>query len=213
MRDAASGLGRISGENGRSAFAAAGLRDAVRPQGTSLTIAQGTTTGVRSGGEQQDEAAQGDAAGALSALYRDHYASLVRVAALLTGDLRRAQKIVEDSFVAMHAHWRRLNDQDMALVYLRRCVIRRSRSVFPRRRAGGLPAPSSTAGTPGAAEPAVMAALRALSHQEREVLVLRYYAELPDTQIASAMGVSQAAVKSHATRAMSALHGVLEREP
>ena len=62
-------------------------------------------------------------------------------------------------------------------------------------------------------EPAVMAALRALSRQEREALVLRYYAEWPDTQIAMAMGVSQAAVRSHTDRAMSALRDALEREP
>jgi len=127
MRDAASGLSRISREGGRGGFATTGLRDAGWRHATSLTIAQGAKTGERTGGQQQDEAAEGGDADELSGLYRAHYASLVRVAVLLVGDLARAQKIVEDSFVAMHAHERRLNDQDMALVYLRRCVIRRSR--------------------------------------------------------------------------------------
>ena len=213
MRDAVSGLGRISGEGDRGGFASAGLRDAGWRHATSLTIAQGANTGERAGEEQQGETAQGGNADELSVLYRAHYASLVRVAVLLVGDLARAQKIVEDSFVAMHAHWLRLNDQDMALVYLRRCVIRRSRSVFHRRGTGGLPAPLPLLAAQNGVEPAVMAALRALSRQEREALVLRYYAEWPDTQIAMVMGVSQAAVQSHTARAVSALRGALEREP
>jgi DNA-directed RNA polymerase specialized sigma24 family protein len=201
MRDAVSGLGRIGGKDRHSGFVVAGLQDADWPQRTSLTIAQGATTGERSGEQQQDQVVQGGAVSGLSALYRAHYASLVRVAVLLVGDPARAQKIVEDSYVAMHAHWRRLNEPDTALMFLRRYVIKRSRSVFHRRGTGCL------------AGPAVVAALRALSRQEREALVLRYYAELPDTQIASVMGVSQAAVQSHTARAMWALRRALEREP
>jgi DNA-directed RNA polymerase specialized sigma24 family protein len=212
MPDAASGLGRISEEDSHSAFVAAGLPDTAWPRKTSLPIPLDAKAGRRSGEEQQGVAAERDAASALPALHSAHYASLVRVAVLLVGDLARAQKIVDDSFVAMHAHWRRLNDQDTALVFLRRCVIKRSRSVFHRRRSGELAAPSPPVGTRDGAEPAIVAALQALSRQDREVLVLRYYAELPDGQIASVMGVSQRAVQSHTARAMSALRGVLERQ-
>jgi RNA polymerase sigma factor (sigma-70 family) len=56
---------------------------------------------------------------------------------------------------------------------------------------------------------AVVAALRGLPARQREALVLRYYADLPEAEIASAMGISQGAVKSHVFRAMSALRGVL----
>jgi RNA polymerase sigma factor (sigma-70 family) len=56
----------------------------------------------------------------------------------------------------------------------------------------------------------VAAALRTLSPRQRETLVLRYYADLSEAQIAAMMGISKGAVKSHTSRAMSALRSVLE---
>jgi RNA polymerase sigma factor (sigma-70 family) len=59
---------------------------------------------------------------------------------------------------------------------------------------------------------AVIAALRTLPPRQREALVLRYYGDLSEAQIAEAMGISRGAVKSHTARAMSSLRIVLERE-
>jgi RNA polymerase sigma factor (sigma-70 family) len=59
---------------------------------------------------------------------------------------------------------------------------------------------------------AVVAALRALPPRQREALVLRYYGDLSDAQIASAMGISRGSVKSHTVSAMSALRPILEAE-
>ena len=58
-----------------------------------------------------------------------------------------------------------------------------------------------------------MAALRRLPVRQREALVLRYYADLSEGEIAEAMGVSRGAVKSHTARGMAALRNVLERVP
>jgi RNA polymerase sigma factor (sigma-70 family) len=55
-------------------------------------------------------------------------------------------------------------------------------------------------------------ALGTLPARQREALVLRYYGDLSEAQIASTMGISRGAVKSHATRGMSSLRAVLERE-
>ena len=66
-------------------------------------------------------------------MYRAHYAALVRLAAVLVGDLATAEDVVQDSFIAMHRTWRRLRDTDRALPYLRRSVINRSRSVLRHR--------------------------------------------------------------------------------
>jgi RNA polymerase sigma factor (sigma-70 family) len=57
-----------------------------------------------------------------------------------------------------------------------------------------------------------VSALRALPDRQREALVLRYYGDLSEAQIASTMGISRGAVKSHTARAMSALRAVLERD-
>jgi len=59
---------------------------------------------------------------------------------------------------------------------------------------------------------AVVAALRDLPGRQREAIVLRYYADLSEAQIATAMGISRGAVKSHTSRGMAALRAALEDE-
>ena len=59
---------------------------------------------------------------------------------------------------------------------------------------------------------AVIAALRTLPARQREALVLRYYADLSEAQIASTMGISRGAVKSHMARAIASLRCVMERD-
>jgi len=145
--------------------------------------------------------AQLDADRALTSMYGDHYQRLVRLAALLVPDVATAEMVVQDSFAAMHTAWRRLGDRDKALAYLRHSVVNRSRSV--RRRPGG---PSS----PGNA--AVAGALGSLPARQREALVLRYYGDLPEAQVAAAMGVSERAVRRHVDGAIAALRGVLEMD-
>ena len=49
-----------------------------------------------------------DADRAVTALYGEHYRSLVRLAALLVRDIATAEEVVQDSFIAMHASWRRI---------------------------------------------------------------------------------------------------------
>ncbi len=58
----------------------------------------------------------------------------------------------------------------------------------------------------------MVAALRSLPDRQREVVVLRFYGDLSEAQIATAMGITRGAVKSHTSRAMAALRSVLERE-
>lgn len=134
-------------------------------------------------------------------LYQMHYRSLVRLAALLVADLDTAEDIVQDSFAAVHGTWPALPDTDTALCYLRRSVVRRSRSASRRRRAAGTGAPDQGS--------AIVSALRALPARQREVLVLRYFADLPEAEIASVTGMSAAAVKSRTVRAMSSLRAEL----
>jgi RNA polymerase sigma-70 factor (sigma-E family) len=156
---------------------------------------------------------------AVAALYRLHYRFLVGLAVLLVRDNATAEGLVQDSFVAMHSAWRRLEDSDRALSYLHQAVVSRSRSVLRHRTAGGQippgPAPGRPAGDrvttqePGSST--LVPALWSLAPRQREVLVLRYYADLSEAQIASVMGISQGAVKSHAVRAMSSLRAELRR--
>ena len=147
-----------------------------------------------------DIPAKPDAGHAVAALYQLHYPALVRLAALLVPDLATAEDIVQDAFAAVPGRWHVLPDTDAALTYLRWSVVHQSRSV---------PAPGPAAGT-GEPDSAVVSALRALSARQREVVVLRYFADLPEAEIAAATGMSVAAVRDHAARAMSSLQADLK---
>jgi RNA polymerase sigma-70 factor (sigma-E family) len=165
-------------------------------------------------------AADRDAADATVALYTAYYRPLVQLAALLVRDRGTAEDVVQDSFVAMHANWRRLRDRGSAAWYLRQCVVNRSHSVLRHRAVAERHAPQPIPNMPTAEEmaferierSAVIAALRRLAPRQREAIVLRYYADLSGPQIASVMGISRGAVKRHTARALSALRNMLTRE-
>src|SRR5438552_1664172 len=162
--------------------------------------------------------AEWDAEQAVTAMYSTHYRSLVRLAALLVRDVATAEEVVQDSFIAMHGAWRRLRDNDKALSYLRQSVVNRSRSVLRHRVVVDRNAPKPAPDMPSAEQGAltllerseVVTALRALPPRQREALVLRYYLDLSEAQIAGAMGISRGAVKSHTARAIAAMRAVLE---
>jgi RNA polymerase sigma-70 factor (sigma-E family) len=162
----------------------------------------------------------GDADRAVTELYSTHYRSLVRLAALLIRDVATAEEVVQDSFVAMHSRWRRLCDSDKALSYLRQSVVNRSRSVLRQRAVADQNAPEPPADMPNTEHgaivllerSAVVTALRALPPCQREALVLRYYSDMSEAQVASVMGISRGSVKTHTASAMSALRWILEAE-
>jgi len=153
-------------------------------------------------------------------LYSGHYRALVRLAALLVRDTPTAEEVVQDSFIAMHESWSRLKDTEKALAYLRQVVVNRSRSVLRHRTVVDKnlqkPAPDMPSAEHGAfvslERSAVVAALRDLPGRQREAIVLRYYADLSEAEIATAMGISRGAVKSHTARGMSSLRAALEEE-
>jgi len=161
-----------------------------------------------------------DADRAVTELYGAHYRSLVRLATLLVRDQATAEEVVQDAFVAMHSGWWRLRESDKALSYLRQSVVNRSRSVLRHRVVVDRNAPKAAPDMPSAEHgaialferSAVISALRTLPQRQREALVLRFYADMSEAQIADAMGISRGAVKSHTARAMQALRSVLERD-
>jgi len=161
-----------------------------------------------------------DADQAVTAIYSANYRSLVRLAAMLVRDMATAEEVVQDAFVAMHGAWRRLRDPDKALSYLRQSVVNRARSVLRHRAVvekyapKGLPdAQSAEHGAIVELErTAVVTALSTLPTRQREALVLRYYADLSEAEIANTMGISRGAVKSHTARGMAALRNVLEKQ-
>ena len=154
----------------------------------------------------------------LTVLYTAHYRGLVRLAAYLTGDRDNAEEVVQDAYVKVLGRWGGLRDPGAGEAYLRQAVVNLSRSRVRHRvvvdRNAPVPLPDGASAESGALDlldrTAVVRALAALPRRQREAVVLRYYADLSEAQTAQAMGVSTGAVKSHTSRAMSALRQLLE---
>jgi RNA polymerase sigma factor (sigma-70 family) len=168
-----------------------------------------------------ESGAEHDACPGLPDLYRTHYRSLIRLAALLTGDTGAAEAVVVDSFVALERTRKGLQTPDDALPYLRRLVVARSRAAARHHRpASGdqsrvvarMPGYPNPAETPSFERSVVVRALAALPPAQREAVVLTHYLDLTDEQAAAAMRVSQAAVRRHLAAAKTALHAVLTLE-
>ncbi len=159
-----------------------------------------------------------DADTALTTLYMAHYRQLVRLAALLLDDIGLSEEVVQDAYVKMHGSWKRIREPDAAIGYLRTTVVNLARSRLRHRVVAQKHAPKPMPDAPSAEHGALeqlerdrlIRALRGLPPRQRECLVLRYYGDLSEAQIAEAMGISPGAVKSHASRGMAALRANLE---
>ncbi|MFJ8159572.1 RNA polymerase sigma factor [Streptomyces sp. NPDC096136] len=161
----------------------------------------------------------GDPAPTVSELYHAHRLSMVRLAVLLVDDLGTAEDVVQDAFTALYRrHGERITEVDNALGYLRTSVVNTARSVLRRRRTARAWVPPATADVPSAeasvvldeAHREVLAALGRLTPRRRQVLVLRYWADLSEAEIAETLGISRGSVKSNASRALDALERILE---
>jgi RNA polymerase sigma-70 factor (sigma-E family) len=166
--------------------------------------------------------AAADAAGAsvdhLTATYQAHYRSLLRLAALLLDDVASCEDVVQEAFIRVHAARRRLREPEKTLAYLRQTVVNLSRSTL-RRRILGLrllpkPMPDMASAEEGAYDALerdqLKAALRRLQRRQREVLVLRYFADLTEAQVADALGISIGSVKAYGSRGLAALRVLME---
>jgi RNA polymerase sigma-70 factor (sigma-E family) len=156
---------------------------------------------------------------AVSALFATHWDRLVRVATLLVDDRRTAEEVVQDAFVATYERWGRLRDTRAVLGYLQRCVVNGSRSRLRRRgvaRRGTrtlsvVPARSAAEEAESRAEvDAVRRALARLPRRQRQVLVLRYYLDLHEAEIAEVLSISPGSVKAYASRGLDAIEAAID---
>jgi RNA polymerase sigma-70 factor (sigma-E family) len=155
---------------------------------------------------------------AVTELFHTHYRRLVGLAGLMVDDRETAEEVVQDSFEALYRNWSRLRDPHAAIAYLNRSVVNGSRSKVRRRvtaRAFALP----QAGVEPSAESGGMdvsrrhdlvAAVHQLPQRQREVVVLRYFLDLSEIEIADWLGVSTGSVKRHASRATDSLRRRME---
>jgi len=159
---------------------------------------------------------------AVSALFVAEAPRLIALAQLLTGDRGVAEDLVQDAFVTLYRRWPWLHDKDSAKAYLRSAVVNGSRLALRRRYSAknvlrrvqeerGPEAPSpETLTLLGEQRREVLDALAELPIRQRQVVLLRYYAELSEREIADVLSISRGSVKRHASRGLTALTQVLE---
>jgi DNA-directed RNA polymerase specialized sigma24 family protein len=151
---------------------------------------------------------------ALENLYYAHYVSLVRLAALLTGDAIMAEDVAVDALAALAAGPSGAGLPGPALPWLHRQVVVRSRRALRLRLPG--PGPDCGSGlriaSPGWRSAPVIGLLTSLSASQREAVVLRHYVELSDEETAAAMGASLRAVRRSLEQARQALAAALPGE-
>jgi RNA polymerase sigma-70 factor (sigma-E family) len=162
-----------------------------------------------------------DHAAAVQDLFREHWLELVRLATVMVGDVATAEDVVQDAFERLHRSWHRLREPASGLAYARSSVLNGCRSVHRRaavaRKYGprlALPADATAPDTAAAAAEAgqVGAALQRLPRRQREVLVLRYYADLDTTEIAGTLGLTQSGVRATLSRALTSMARALEED-
>lgn len=152
-------------------------------------------------------------------LYRSHRMGMVRLAILLVDDIGSAEDVVQEAFAGLYKQWGSLRDSAAAVGYLRTAVVNGSRSMLRRRRTARAYTPPDP-GTARSAESlaimsaehrAVVEAMAELAPRQREVLVLRYYGGLSESEIAEATGLSKGTVKSTASRAVAKLGDIMKQ--
>ena len=156
---------------------------------------------------------------AVTALYREHALGLIRLANLMLGSRPAAEDVVQDAFCALYRRWQHLSDPAKALPYLRSCVLNGCRTALRRsgRDRGAIhqpPVVSAESDVLSREERReVLDALRGLPDRQREALVLRFYLDLSDAEIARDMGISRGTVRSTTHRGLAALGITLKETP
>ncbi|MFI9028939.1 SigE family RNA polymerase sigma factor [Streptomyces sp. NPDC053560] len=169
-------------------------------------------------GNADEAMAAGTTVDHLTETYRAHYRSLLGLAALLLDDTASCEDVVQEAFIRVHSARNRVRDPEKTLAYLRQTVVNLSRSALRRRILGlkllSKPMPDMASAEEGAYEQLerdqLIKAMRGLQRRQREVLVLRYFADMTEAQVAETLGISLGSVKAYGSRGIAALRVAME---
>ena len=138
----------------------------------------------------------------LADVYRRLYPSLVRTAYLLVDTREQAEEVVQEAFAKAFPKWHRLETPD---AYVRTCVVNGCRRIHRRRRLIQRTPQYQPDQTAGIEHDHVADAVRALPSPQREAIVLRYYLQATDQEIAVTLKIALGTVKSTLHRARARL--------
>jgi RNA polymerase sigma factor (sigma-70 family) len=158
------------------------------------------------GGRRPDEPAPEPQS--LEDLFHEQYAASVRLAYLLTGSRAVAEDLVQDSFVRVFGHWSGI---DHPAAYLRRSVVNACNAHHRRAQRERAHFPDLVTNSVSTETPVILDALAGLPYKQRAALVLRYYEDRPEREIAEALRCRPATVRSLVHRGLANLSKVIER--
>jgi RNA polymerase sigma-70 factor (sigma-E family) len=147
--------------------------------------------------------------GAVEELFESHYDAMCRLAFVILGDSWLAEEIVMEALLRTYSGWGRIREPERADIYLRRAVVNLCRSRIRRaileRRAPVVESHERSAVDDFVERDEVLTAVRALPERQRACVVLRYYEDLGERQIAEILDCSIGTVKSQLHKARASL--------
>lgn len=171
-------------------------------------------------GENDDRNQWGDRDESVARLFDEHYRGLCRLAGLLLSDSAAAEEIVQEAFLRTFSSWWRVRHPERAQWYLRTSVVNLCRSKLRRRYSEDRgnrvtwydeDRRSVTDATDLSDDAAMLVELvRQLPPRQREAVVLRYYEDLPEAEIARVLGCAIGTIKSQLSKARATLAVAME---
>ncbi|GAA3205524.1 SigE family RNA polymerase sigma factor [Nonomuraea helvata] len=142
--------------------------------------------------------------------------ALLRYGYVLAGNPHDAADLVQEALLKLRGAWPRLRSKENPESYARTTMARLHIAVWRRRRrellAWELPEGAHHDALPSGDERRMWQALAGLPRKQRAVLVLRYYEQLDDAEIADVLGISRGTVRSQASRALDKLRAAIPTE-
>jgi len=165
---------------------------------------------VTANATEEDTAARGPELEDFARYVARRHTALLRTAYLLTGDRYAAEDLLQTALARTWLAWPRIREPAGVDTYVRRVLVNTQRSCWRRRRVqellvGSVPEREGGIDATSDLHQVLWAALADLPRQQRATLVLRYYEDLSNAEIAEVLGVSAGTVKSNASRALAAL--------
>jgi RNA polymerase sigma-70 factor (sigma-E family) len=178
-----------------------------------------STTAIFEGATRLTERSDAERDREMAALFDRHYAPMCRLAYVILGDSALAEEIVMEALIRTFSGWRRIRDKDRVDAYLRRAVVNLCRSRIRRKtieaRVNAEQYRRDETRPPDwdperhETSRLVWQAVRALPERQRACVVLRYFEDLSEAQIADALDCSVGTVKSQLFKARAKLEAAL----
>ncbi|HEX6518201.1 MAG TPA: SigE family RNA polymerase sigma factor [Nocardioidaceae bacterium] len=173
-------------------------------------------TETETGGEMRSAQRDADFAAYMAA----RQPSLLRTAYLLTGDRHTAEDLVQTALAKLYLSWDKVQRRELVDGYVRRIIVNEHNSLWRRawkRREVStevLPDEGAALDLPDLGErSAVWQFVQTLPRKQRAVIVLRYYEDLSEAEIAEVLGISVGTVKSQASRALASMRARVHTQP